>query len=242
VAPFDAIDILLEPAVELDSSVKWLTAGRRMLFTRDTSKVLDCSIGTAASAVIWVQYHVTACTFKVLVYSVNYYYILSSLGATQAARLMGFVCSSELGVIVDNKAISNFEVTQALLVQQGVYIPSDWISIGSVPAQPLNATSFALSLLLVFRTNTSYARWDNARKVWGGMLNRTRDITRQVCHSSFSPLLWLVGQDIHNTKLPTPQQGTSTSLCFDDVGLHIQASTTTQNLQPHSKELQHVLF
>jgi ion channel-forming bestrophin family protein len=49
-----------------------------------------------------------------------------------------------------------------------------------VPAAPFNLTSFALSLLLVFRTNTSYSRWNEARKIWGGMLNRTRDISRQV--------------------------------------------------------------
>jgi predicted membrane chloride channel (bestrophin family) len=40
-------------------------------------------------------------------------------------------------------------------------------------------TSFALSLLLVFRTNASYARWDEARKIWGGVVNRTRDLARQ---------------------------------------------------------------
>ncbi len=41
-------------------------------------------------------------------------------------------------------------------------------------------TSVALSLLLVFRTNASYGRWDEARKMWGGLLNRSRDIMRQV--------------------------------------------------------------
>lgn len=47
-------------------------------------------------------------------------------------------------------------------------------------AQPFNLTSFALSLLLVFRTNASYGRWDESRKLWGGVVNRTRDLTRQV--------------------------------------------------------------
>lgn len=40
-------------------------------------------------------------------------------------------------------------------------------------------TSFALSLLLVFRTNASYERWDGARKTWGLVLNRSRDLVRQ---------------------------------------------------------------
>ncbi|GAB4818998.1 hypothetical protein N2152v2_006044 [Parachlorella kessleri] len=45
--------------------------------------------------------------------------------------------------------------------------------------EPFALTSFALSLLLVFRTNASYERWDGARKMWGLVLNRSRDITRQ---------------------------------------------------------------
>ncbi len=57
---------------------------------------------------------------------------------------------------------------------------------GQLPAlcleadQAFNLTSFALSLLLVFRTNTGYSRWLEARKVWGGILNRSRDLVRQV--------------------------------------------------------------
>ena len=43
---------------------------------------------------------------------------------------------------------------------------------------PWTLTSFALSLLLVFRTNSSYGRFDEARKMWGLMLNRSRDIVR----------------------------------------------------------------
>lgn len=40
-------------------------------------------------------------------------------------------------------------------------------------------TSFAVGLLIVFRTNSSYARWWEARIVWGGMLGITRNIMRQ---------------------------------------------------------------
>lgn len=40
-------------------------------------------------------------------------------------------------------------------------------------------TSVALSLLLVFRTNAGYGRWDEARKMWGLLINRTRDLMRQ---------------------------------------------------------------
>ncbi|GAB4816315.1 hypothetical protein N2152v2_003361 [Parachlorella kessleri] len=45
--------------------------------------------------------------------------------------------------------------------------------------EPFTLTSFALSLLLVFRTNSSYSRWLDARKTWGLVLNRSRDLVRQ---------------------------------------------------------------
>jgi ion channel-forming bestrophin family protein len=37
----------------------------------------------------------------------------------------------------------------------------------------------ALSLLLVFRTNASYDRFWEGRKLWGGMVNETRNLVRQ---------------------------------------------------------------
>ena len=53
-----------------------------------------------------------------------------------------------------------------------------WSSIGVVTG--------AMTFLLVFRTNNSYSRYDEARKLWGGMVNRSRDIVRQSC-SYFPP-------------------------------------------------------
>jgi ion channel-forming bestrophin family protein len=48
-----------------------------------------------------------------------------------------------------------------------------------IPQALINLPSFCLSLLLVFRTNASYGRFDEARKMWGLMLNRSRDLARQ---------------------------------------------------------------
>lgn len=49
-----------------------------------------------------------------------------------------------------------------------------------MPTAPFDLTSFALSLLLVFRTNTSYDRWLEISTVWSGLANRSRDTMRQV--------------------------------------------------------------
>lgn len=48
----------------------------------------------------------------------------------------------------------------------------------TLPLAAFTITSPSLGLLLVFRTNTSYQRWDEARKNWGMNINHTRDLTR----------------------------------------------------------------
>lgn len=45
---------------------------------------------------------------------------------------------------------------------------------------PFTLASPALFLLLVFRTNASYDRWWEARKVWGATINTCRDAARQI--------------------------------------------------------------
>lgn len=68
----------------------------------------------------------------------------------------------------------------------GVYHESDFIlpagtyhPRASIPAQPFTIAMPALSLLLVFRTNTGYARWNEARTLWGGVINNCRNMARQ---------------------------------------------------------------
>lgn len=39
---------------------------------------------------------------------------------------------------------------------------------------------FALSLLLVFRTNTAYDRWWEGRKLWGGLVNTSRNLAIKI--------------------------------------------------------------
>jgi len=58
-----------------------------------------------------------------------------------------------------------------------------------LPLEPFTLSSPALSLLLVFRTNSSYKRWDEARKAWGVIVNNSRTIVRQTA-------VWLMQADI----------------------------------------------
>eukprot|EP00533_Pseudo-nitzschia_delicatissima_P005723 CAMPEP_0116106276 /NCGR_PEP_ID=MMETSP0327-20121206/15548_1 /TAXON_ID=44447 /ORGANISM="Pseudo-nitzschia delicatissima, Strain B596" /LENGTH=438 /DNA_ID=CAMNT_0003598875 /DNA_START=176 /DNA_END=1492 /DNA_ORIENTATION=+ len=48
----------------------------------------------------------------------------------------------------------------------------------TLPMNPFTLASGSLGLLLVFRTNTAYQRWDEARKNWGMNINHTRDLVR----------------------------------------------------------------
>ena len=59
-------------------------------------------------------------------------------------------------------------------------LPPGWPALSLTTGDAFNQTSFALSLLLVFRTNSSYSRWEEARKAWGQLANRARDFARQV--------------------------------------------------------------
>ncbi|KAK9820109.1 hypothetical protein WJX72_006220 [[Myrmecia] bisecta] len=58
-------------------------------------------------------------------------------------------------------------------------LPKDWPSLSVQVGEPFKLASFALSLLLVFRTDTSYARWLDARKAWDTILVGSRDFVRQ---------------------------------------------------------------
>jgi hypothetical protein len=53
-----------------------------------------------------------------------------------------------------------------------------------VSQEPATLTGSILVVLVTFRTNNAYLRFDEARKMWGLLLNRSRDVVRQ-CISFF---------------------------------------------------------
>ncbi|GLI65099.1 hypothetical protein VaNZ11_008540 [Volvox africanus] len=55
-----------------------------------------------------------------------------------------------------------------------------WVPpLPNIAIEPIQLTSIALSLLLVFRTNASYSRWDEGRRSFGSITTVSRDIARQ---------------------------------------------------------------
>jgi putative membrane protein len=68
----------------------------------------------------------------------------------------------------------------------GKILPA-WLPLLHISSLPFSLTAPALALLLVFRTNASYARFDEARKAWGMNVNRSRDVCRQALTFMRSP-------------------------------------------------------
>lgn len=60
------------------------------------------------------------------------------------------------------------------LLQVAALLPAWAPKLPIVAIEPFQLTSFALSLLLVFRTNTSYSRWLEGRKKFGAIITHSR--------------------------------------------------------------------
>jgi ion channel-forming bestrophin family protein len=69
-------------------------------------------------------------------------------------------------------------VTVCVLWSAGVvWFDKNYYHVG-IPATVHSLVGLALGLLLVFRTNASYDRFWEARKLWGGIVNETRNLAR----------------------------------------------------------------
>jgi ion channel-forming bestrophin family protein len=60
-----------------------------------------------------------------------------------------------------------------------LYFIADWRFI-AIPFAPVGVLGTALSIFLGFRNSSSYERWWEARKIWGGIVNASRNFARQV--------------------------------------------------------------
>ncbi|KAG2432345.1 hypothetical protein HYH02_012919 [Chlamydomonas schloesseri] len=71
-------------------------------------------------------------------------------------------------------------VVAALNVAHAAALLPAWVpGMPQIAIEPVQLTSIALSLLLVFRTNASYSRWDEGRRSFGSITTVSRDIARQ---------------------------------------------------------------
>merc|ERR1719428_966646 len=80
-------------------------------------------------------------------------------------------------VVAINMLINGYD--DLSMVHHAAPYPIPFLPDFSLPALPFQIAMPALSLLLVFRTNTAYFRWNEARTLWGGIVNTTRNLQRQ---------------------------------------------------------------
>ncbi|GLC46904.1 hypothetical protein PLESTB_001282500 [Pleodorina starrii] len=71
-------------------------------------------------------------------------------------------------------------VVAALNLAHAASLLPGWVPpLPQIAIEPVQLTSIALSLLLVFRTNASYSRWDEGRRSFGSITTVSRDVARQ---------------------------------------------------------------
>ena len=63
----------------------------------------------------------------------------------------------------------------ALIVSLINYLTPTWVNLG-IDVTPYEVAGAALGLLLVLRTNSGYDRWWEARRLWGGIVNQSRNL------------------------------------------------------------------
>ena len=76
-----------------------------------------------------------------------------------------------------NGAVQGFVDWQSVPHDPILHLPS--FLVARLPALPFTLASPALGLLLVFRTNASYARWVESRVAWGRVVSHCRNVMRQ---------------------------------------------------------------
>ena len=108
--------------------------------------------------------------------------------SSRYVRHLRTLLNSHILFSVLGPALFSVAVVAALALYDAVRLaawPTLTASVGGLG--PLSLTSSALSLLLVFRTNSSYQRFVDARALWGSVVNRCRHLVR-------SSLAYIPGQ------------------------------------------------
>jgi ion channel-forming bestrophin family protein len=67
-----------------------------------------------------------------------------------------------------------FDLTVSVLYTYGL---TKYVSFPALPVLPMGSV---LTIFLAFRTNSAYARWWEARSLWGQLVNSSRSLARQV--------------------------------------------------------------
>ena len=105
---------------------------------------------------------------------------IGSSGINQAlSKELAFVTLAATFVVVMNMLLVSYQDFGGTMHVGLLNAFDNDIRALRLPALPFTISLPALSLLLVFRTNTGYSRWNEARTLWGGLINNCRNVVRQ---------------------------------------------------------------
>ena len=90
-------------------------------------------------------------------------------------------------------ALLVYDVTIVVLYKQG-YL--HWAALNLIPVSLLGSV---ISILVAFRNTTSYARWWEARTLWGAIVNNSRSLARQVT-TAMRPTPGVSASELHETQ------------------------------------------
>ena len=125
---------------------------------------------------------------------------IGSSGINQALKTeLSFVTLDALFVVLFNMLFYEYQDFSGVVHPAPLQFLDANIKALSLPALPFTILMPALSLLLVFRTNTAYSRWNEARTLWGGLINNCRNVVRQ--GNTFFP------DDPKHNALKVPNEG-----------------------------------
>jgi predicted membrane chloride channel (bestrophin family) len=119
----------------------------------------------------WVKHRDTGRFFK------NFTTTLDSGVVRSLYMEIAFVTAIALFVVLANMGFAGYD--DLANVHHAGPFSNSLLKEVSLPTLPFTIAMPALSLLLVFRTNTAYFRWNEARTLWGGIVNTTRNLQRQ---------------------------------------------------------------
>lgn len=96
-------------------------------------------------------------------------------------HLISIAASGVIGGIGPPVLLSTLSALFVTLINYGVmhHRFAIWVPRLQIASTPFTLIAPVLAFLLVFRTNSSYQRFDEARKAWGSNVNRCRDLARQ---------------------------------------------------------------
>jgi ion channel-forming bestrophin family protein len=86
-----------------------------------------------------------------------------------------FLLRGAVGPLIIADAVA-FGIIASVIVYASQFVEKHFQVSLTIPARPFEVAGAVLALMLVLRLNSGYDRWWEARKLWGGVVNQSRNL------------------------------------------------------------------